>query len=172
METFKIGDVVKIKNGSYMRTFNENGKITNRGSFESTKIIGLCKDPFRVIGVYCRPMPYGKADYNDKYNGYIIQNMKNKEMWYATEINIIKGNERYLVYWTEEWFKKHLPENYNSNENIKITKIVNKGFFCEENDFDSEDIKKVNALKYLGESSFVGDGICETDGNILVVKIR
>ena len=91
-ENYKIGDIVKIIDGSYMKTFVKKNNFVHNGQFESTETIGWCKDPFRIIAVDCK-IPYEISKYLKNDSGYIIQNMKNKEVWYATDINITKGDE-------------------------------------------------------------------------------
>ena len=163
METFKIGDVVKIKDGSWMKTIDENGNIVNKGKYKSTKIIGMCKDNFLVIAIYTT-IPYGKPELLNKYNGFVLQNMENGEIWYATELNITKEEkQKYIVYWSEKWFKENSVLNSDDKTDLKI---VDDAFFSKKNGFDNKnDIKKVNKLMNKGDSIY----ICNDE--LLIVKI-
>lgn len=98
MSSIKVGDIVTIKDGSYMCTYDDKGKLTHYG-VGSDKYIGLCQDKFEVISIN-KDYPTLDEDHNiykitdslrDKiYNNCAIINKTTKRLWFCSKINITK----------------------------------------------------------------------------------
>jgi len=80
----EVGDIVNIKDGSYMLTRNIVGDYVHNGAFDSTRTIGHCKDDFLVLAtklpeLSCRAYRITNSDVL-KCNT-VIQNVLNGEVW-------------------------------------------------------------------------------------------
>lgn len=76
----KIGQQVTIKDGSYMTTF-VNGQLSH--SSKNIEYIGHNRNIWTVIAVNGRYPT--ENNQNNRLNNTIIQNNKNKEVWYCID---------------------------------------------------------------------------------------
>ena len=80
----KVGDQVKIKDGSYMLTVKD-GKLSHTGSSASTDVIGWCKDSFTIVATYCTLPADAQPVTRIIQNDTVIVNNSNGEIWFCAE---------------------------------------------------------------------------------------
>ncbi len=102
----KTGQQVTIKDGSYMTTVS-SGKITHYGSFNSTEIIGLCKDVFTIVALGGEYPTDNSIVERTRLNNCIIQNNENGEIWFCdTTVNLRLIEKEIPEYTIEQLIKK------------------------------------------------------------------
>ena len=79
---------VKIIDGSWMKTFNKEGKLTTEGATKATKAIGQCRDEFRILA---------NSNIKNSNKDYplltlMIQHKNSGEIWYCNPFNIKEVN--------------------------------------------------------------------------------
>ena len=85
----KVGDQVKIKDGSFMLTVSD-GALSGYGKSENTRYIGMCNGLFTVVAVGCQ-LPIGETLTLGRVNDTIISHNSTGEIWFCNQFVNLKS---------------------------------------------------------------------------------
>ena len=133
----KIGSVVKIVDGSYMMTQLPDGKISH--SSKNIEVIGHNQDTWNVLLInIALPTERSLASTLLAHNNCLIQNTRNKELWFCSNVNIrevvkIESSKKNTLIGYAAFNANHKSCNYCGNTLCDSQRFNKQCFNCGKN---------------------------------------